>query len=245
MASIPATSKDQSFLQKHSQKLIAATFWLAIGIAYFFYLQANDLTVRDSFKQITGILTTPFVGPIIYIILYAIHPIIFFPASILTIGGGALFGYWGILWVVIGANSAAMVAYVIGRFFGGNLVSEVSGDEKEPGKQGFVEKWKSRLQENSFETVLIMRFIFLPYNLVNYLCGFLKIDWKAFLLATALGSIAGTISFTLAGVSIGDINAVIDGQAPSLDWRVLLISAVIFAISMVISRYFKRQEPSE
>ena len=241
---IKGTEK-QGFIEQHGQKLIAAGFWLAIGIAYVVYLQTNDLTVRDSFRQITGVLTQPVIGPIIYIILYAIHPIIFFPASILTIGGGALFGYWGILWVIIGANSAAMVAYVIGRFFGGNLIADATEEDTDPDKQGFVEKWKTRLQENSFETVLTMRFIFLPYNLVNYLCGFLKIDWKAFLLATALGSIAGTISFTLAGVSIGDINAVIDGQAPSLDWRVLLISAVIFGISMIISRYFKSQEKTD
>ncbi len=237
--SIPA-SKNQTFLQKHGQKLIAAAFWAAIGIAYIVYLQVNDLSVGDSFRQITGILTQPILGPIIYILLYAFHPIIFFPASILTIAGGALFGYWGILWVIIGANSAAMVAYTVGRFFGGNLIADAT-EEKKPGEQGFVEKWKTRLQENSFETVLTMRFIFLPYNVVNYLCGFLKIDWKAFLLATALGSIAGTISFTLAGVSL-DINEVIDGKAPSFDWRVLAISAVIFAISMGISRYFKSKE---
>ncbi len=241
MASSIPSSENQSFLEKHSQKLIAAAFWVAIGIAYLIYLQVNDLSVRDSFKQITGILTQPVLGPIIYILLYAFHPIIFFPASILTIAGGALFGYWGILWVILGANSAAMVAYTIGRFFGGNLIADATEDP-EKGEQGFVEKWKTRLQENSFETVLIMRFIFIPYNVVNYLCGFLKIDWKAFLLATALGSVAGTISFTLAGVSIGDIDAVIDGQTPSLDWRVLVISAVIFAISMGISRYFKSQE---
>lgn len=236
-------SEKQTFLEKHGQKLIAAAFWLILGIAYIVYLQLNDLSVRDSFKQITGILTQPILGPIIYILLYAFHPIIFFPASILTIAGGALFGYWGILWVIIGANSAAMVAYTVGRFFGGNLIADAT-DNAEKGEQGFVEKWRTRLQENSFETVLIMRFIFLPYNVVNYLCGFLKIDWKAFLLATALGSVAGTISFTLAGVSIGDIDAVIDGQAPDFDWRVLVISAVIFAISMLISRYFKSQEES-
>lgn len=48
---------------------------------------------------------------------------------------------------------------------------------------------------NSFETVLIMRFIFLPYDLVNYLAGILRIDLKAFILATLLGSIPGTIAF--------------------------------------------------
>ncbi|MEZ4595105.1 MAG: hypothetical protein R3D55_28775 [Chloroflexota bacterium] len=45
---------------------------------------------------------------------------------------------------------------------------------------GTIQRYTRRLRENSFETVLIMRLIFLPYDLVNYLSGFLKINWRAF-----------------------------------------------------------------
>jgi uncharacterized membrane protein YdjX (TVP38/TMEM64 family) len=95
------------------------------------------------------------------------------------------------------------------------------------------------MRRNSFETVLIMRFIFLPYDLVNYLAGFLRIDWKAYLLATALGSIPGTVSFVLFGASFdGDFS----GGLPSVDPRALAASVTIFLISIGLSRYFKSRE---
>ena len=58
------------------------------------------------------------------------------------------------------------------------------------------------MRDNSFETVLIMRFIFLPYDLMNYMAGFMRIHMRAFILATTLGSIPGTISFVLLGASV-------------------------------------------
>jgi len=84
-----------------------------------------------------------------------------------------------------------------------------------------------------------MRLIFLPYDFVNYLAGFLRIDLRAFLFATILGSIPGTIAFVLFGASI---EGEFDGTLPEFDSRVLIASAVIFVISLGISRYMKRRE---
>jgi predicted lipid-binding transport protein (Tim44 family) len=86
-----------------------------------------------------------------------------------------------------------------------------------------------------------MRFLFLPYDLVNYAAGLLKINYGAFLLATLLGSLPGTLAFTLAGASIeGDFT----GGVPSLNPRVLIASVVIFVASLVFSRVLKnRQRP--
>ena len=78
-----------------------------------------------------------------------------------------------------------MVAFFVGRFLGDGLLE---GERT----KGIIQRYTDRLRENSFSTVLIMRFIFLPYDLVNYLCGVLRIDWKAFLFATSIGSLPGT-----------------------------------------------------
>ena len=44
-----------------------------------------------------------------------------------------------------------------------------------------------------------MRLVYVPYDLVNYLAGFLRIGWMPFILATALGSLPDTLSFVLFG----------------------------------------------
>ena len=112
---------------------------------------------------------------------------------------------------------------------------------------GLMRRYAERMRSDSFETVMIMRFVFLPYDLVNYLAGFLRISFRPFILATILGSIPGTISFTLLGATLSPAaiqDLFVTGQLPSLDYRVLLASAIMFVVSLALSRYFKRREQS-
>lgn len=100
-------------------------------------------------------------------------------------------------------------------------------------------RYAQRLRENGFESVLMMRLVYVPYDLVNYLAGSLKISWMPFILATALGSLPGTLSFVLFGASIeGDFT----GEMPGLDPRILLASALIFAASLLLSMYLKHRD---
>jgi len=85
---------------------------------------------------------------------------------------------------------------------------------------------------------MIMRFIFLPYDAVSYLAGFLKIHYWPFILATALGSIPGTIAFVGFGASIERF----DGAIPQLNPVTLGFSIAIFIVSIALSRIFKKRE---
>ncbi len=104
--------------------------------------------------------------------------------------------------VVVASNLSAMVAYTIGRFFGAGILDQSASS-------GVLQSYADRMRRNSFETVLIMRFIFLPYDLVSYFSGFLRIRWQGFLLATALGSIphrrAAAVERHDAGSRRGDV----------------------------------------
>lgn len=226
-----------SWLGRHWQKLVALGLWAGILAAYRGYAVANGLGPVEAVGQLIQLMQTNAFGPLIYILLYALRPLLFFSSVLLTLAGGFIFGpVWGILYTVIAANTSAMVAYVVGYYFGQGLLADDGSNNK---SGGVIQRYAARMRKDSFETVLIMRFIFLPYDLVNYLAGFLRIDWKAFLLATALGSIPGTISFILFGAAIeGDF----DGTIPSLNPRVLAISVTLFVVSLLLSRYFKRRE---
>lgn len=222
-----------SFLARYWQRLVALLLWGGLFLAYQWYTSANDLGPLAALRQLIEFMQSSLFGPLIYIGIYALRPLLFFPATLITLAGGYIFGpFWGVVYTVLGSNASAMVAYWVGRFFGQGVL-----DQEE--SEGVIQRYARRMRNNSFETVLIMRFVFLPYDLVNYLAGFLRIDWKAFLLATVLGSVPGTISFVLAGASIeGDLTSGI----PSLDPKVLLMSAAIFVVSLALSRYFKSRE---
>jgi uncharacterized membrane protein YdjX (TVP38/TMEM64 family) len=140
---------------------------------------------------------------------------------------------------VIGSNISAMFAYFIGRYFGQGLIKNDRDKQT-----NVVQRYADRLRRNSFETVMIMRFIFLPYDLVNYLCGFLRINWRPFLLATALGSIPGTIAFVAFGASVDLSRLDTQGIPPPNPW-VLGFGVLILVVSIAISRYFKSRETGQ
>lgn len=223
-----------SFFQRHWTKGIALIFWLIVVGSYYWYTRQNNLTLADSVNGIADLLTNSLFGPLFYIVIYAIRPLLFFPATVLTLLGGFLFGPIGILYTIVGSNSSAMVTFGIGWFFGQNMFDNGEGT-------GIIQRYTQRMRENSFETVLIMRLIFLPYDLVNYASGFLKINWQAFLVATAVGSVPGTVSFVLLGASFGTLDELLAGDV-RLNPVTVISSVVIIGVSIALSRYVKKRE---
>ncbi len=223
-----------SFLQQHGAKLVAILFWGSVVGGYYVYANVNNLTLADSLQLVVTFLTGTLLGPVFYIVIYALRPLLFFPATILTLLGGFLFGPIGILWTVIGSNASALLAYTVGRYFGqGVLENEESS--------GLIQQYTQRMRQNSFETVLIMRLLFLPYDLVNYAAGFLKIKWQPFILATAIGSVPGTISFVLLGGSFGTLDALVAGEV-QVNPLTLVLSVALILVSIGLSRFIKRRE---
>jgi uncharacterized membrane protein YdjX (TVP38/TMEM64 family) len=86
-----------------------------------------------------------------------------------------------------------------------------------------------------------MNLLFLPFDLINYLAGFLRIAFRPFLLATIVGSLPGIVGCVLLGSSIMlDMEA--DFMLPTLHPGSLVVSLVVLAISVVLSRVLKRRE---
>ena len=134
---------------------------------------------------------------------------------------------------LIGATEAAWSIFAYVGSERGAPVDAAVGE-----RRSFVATWSARLRDNSFETVFIMRLVFLPSDLVNSACGALRIRWAPFLLATALGSLPGTISFVLLGASLERVDQGIDGINP---WAVVA-GVTIFVIGIVVSRVLGKQQ---
>lgn len=196
------------WFKRNGSKLVALAVWVALVAAYWRYTSVNALTPLQTVQQLTGFLAVNNLGVAIYVLLYMLRPAIFFPAALLTLAAGYLYGpIFGTIIVIVASNLSSMVAYFMGRFFGAGIVAN-SVDS------GVLHRYSERMRRNSFETVLVMRFIFLPYDLVSYFSGFLHVKWQGFFLATVLGSIPGTISFILFGAAI---EGQFTGELPGLD----------------------------
>lgn len=226
------TTADKTFIRRNGQKITALLFWVGLVALYQWYAASNGLSPLQVVQQLLDFMKNGMRGVLIYVILYAVRPLILFPSTVLTLAGGFVFGpVLGVLYTIIASNISSTIAFYVGRFFGEGLL-------KDDGSDGWIQRYARRMRENSFETVMVMRFIFLPYDAVSYLAGFLKIRYWAFILATALGSIPGTIAFVGFGASVESF----DGAIPQLNPVTLGFSVAIFIVSLALSRMFKKRE---
>ena len=225
-------SSAKSWIREHVQKLAALFFWVLLIAAFQLYAKSNELSSWQVAQRMLNFLMDGFWGPLVYIVLYAVRPLILFPATILSLAGGFVFGpVLGVIYTIIASNISSTIAFFVGHYFG-------VGTFKDDGSDNLIQRYARRMRDNSFETVMIMRFIFLPYDAVSYLAGFLRIKYWPFILATALGSIPGTIAFIGFGASIERF----DGALPKLNPVTLGFSFVIFIVSIALSRIFKKRE---
>jgi uncharacterized membrane protein YdjX (TVP38/TMEM64 family) len=131
--------------------------------------------------------------------LYIIRPLIFFPATLLTTLSGALFGpAWGIAYTMVGENLSANISFLVGRYFGKNVMQELIARNR------VIPFFDRRIYENQFLSILILRLFFLPFDLVGFMAGFRHLRQLDFALGTFLGIIPGLVTFVLLGSSLVD-----------------------------------------
>ena len=219
------------------QRGVVVAVWLAAIVAWQVHQRSTGMSTIDSGQRFIDTVGSSWWGVFAFLLVYLARPLVLFPASVLTVVGGILFGpVLGVVVVVVAANASAMVAYGVGRLLGRPPGErDVTGDDA-----SVARRWASRMRDHSFETVLVMRLLFLPFDAVNYLAGMLRLRWLPFLLATALGSLPGTVSFVLLGASLDRVDEGIGG----IDTTVLIAGGVIFVVSLVLARILRRRQPT-
>ena len=210
-------------MTKAPTKVFLFALWstvVCLAIYIYFSRESSIIGIAETLKGF--IRQSGFWGPLIYVTAYAFRSLIFFPASILTIAAGVLFGPWlGILLTMIGENISANISFVVGRYFTADLLKYLNT------KKRFVPRLTCKIQDNGFLTVLIMRLTFLPFDLVGYSSGMCNIKQKDFALATVIGTIPGLLTFVFLGGSL-------------LDFRYLILAAAFLTIGLTVSFWLKK-----
>lgn len=219
-------------IKSAAPKIIAGIFWVTLIYSFQHYKITNGLSYQDMLFMLLDFFTSTVWGPVVYMVLYAIRPLILFPATLLTALSGALFGlWWGILYTVIGENASANFAYWIGRFFGKDLKLEDS----------IIGNWVEKLRINSFEAVLLMRLFYFPFDLTNYGSGVVKAKWREYFMATLIGIMPGLTTFVALGAAVDLEEFRTMGLSfDAFDPKYLALSVTIFVVSLFLSRQLKR-----
>ncbi len=138
-------------------------------------------------------------APLIYIVVYTIRPILFFPTLLLNLSAGILFGpALGIVMVLVGGLGCATFCYILGRYGGGYWLLSTFGG-----------KWGDKLTnylvgEGSFTKMLWLRTVpIFPYDPISIIAGSVKLSYRIFAFGTLLGMLPGAIAYNLLSDSFG------------------------------------------
>ena len=218
--------------KRQAPKIIAVVIWIAALVALNQYQTSQGLTTTEAAIWMFDFIALTFWGPLLYILLYAIRPVTFFPATALTILSGIFFGFlWGTVLTVIAATLAAAVAYVVGRWFATSLRLEDSA----------LGNSVTALRENTFSAVLIMRLIFIPFDLLSYAAGILQTKFIPFITATFIGIMLGTATFVSIGASLNVEEFRTNGFSFDLfEPQFLVLSGLILLASLTVAKILKR-----
>ncbi len=129
---------------------------------------------------------------------------------------------------------SAAFAYLLGKIFGKKLLrGNASG--------GILTELKDKANEAPFMTILSARLLFFPFDLVNYISGFLRINFKGFFLATLIGIIPGASVFILAGAAFQNEKITSFSDAiRGIDITMLYYAAGLFIITIILAKVLKK-----
>ena len=132
-------------------------------------------------------------GPVVFMLIYAIGTVLFFPGSLITLAGGALFGpIWGTLYNLTGATLGATLAFLIARYLAGDWVEQKTA--------GRLRQIKEGVETEGWRFVAFVRLVPLfPFNVLNYALGLTRIRLFHYMLASWLCMLPGALAYTWLG----------------------------------------------
>lgn len=136
-------------------------------------------------------------GMVVFALVYAASVVAFVPASILTVGAGAIYGLWpGTAVVVGGASLGAYLSFLLARgALRDRVRSWAEGNERFRALDGAVAREGGKI-------VFLVRLApIFPFTYINYLFGLTGIRTGTYVVATVAGMIPGTIAYVYVGAA--------------------------------------------
>ena len=214
-------------------KLVAA----AIGLVALVVLgRAAGAHIQDFAQWVDGL---GFWGPTVFVLGYAIAVVAFVPASLLTLGAGAIFGIaHGVIYVFVAATIGSCLAFLVSRYLARSAV-----EKKLEGMPKFSAIDRA-VEAEGLKIVFLLRLTpAVPFNLLNYALGLTRVRFADYGIAS-IGMLPGTLLYVYSGKLAGDVAAVAGNPAVARGWgyySVLALGLVAtLAVTMVVTRSARR-----
>lgn len=173
------------------------------------------------------------------LLVFLVRPLLLFPISVLVVSTGALLGSpWALALAWLGQLISAASAYVLARL--------LRPRSRTPLPERFSH-WQAHAQAHGFQTILLMRLTLVPFDLTNFGAAWMRIDWRHFLSASAIGILPSNWALCSFGLAI-QWSALLEGSAHIdsgllVQPQVLAFSAVLLVLSLTAARWANRRKP--
>lgn len=222
-----------------SRAWIIALVILLIGLFFAFdigrFLSLNALkTSRD------GLLQSYQAKPLLIIAIYATAYIVITAlslpgAAIMTLAGGAIFGFWiGLPVVLVSATIGATLAFLAARFVLQDFVQNRFGDRLTAINAG-VEK------DGAFYLFTLRLVPIFPFFLINLLMGLTSIKTSTYFWVSLVGMAAGSAVYVNAGTQLASLTSLSGILSPALIGSFALLGIFPWLTKWTLSALKTRQ----
>jgi len=200
--------------------------------------------LHETVRWMTDIQSAGWIGWLLFIALYAGSCLVFMPGSILTLGAGAIYGFWeGVVLVLIGNGVGAFLSLLITRYLLKDWAAKYFAKSKK------LLALQTAVEKEGWKIVCLTHLSpVMPFSLINYAYGLTNISVTEFLLATEIGSIPSTFIYVYLGTFLGNLAKIGPEirQHSVLEWLlqgmgVLATIAVTIYVSRVTSQILKQR----
>jgi uncharacterized membrane protein YdjX (TVP38/TMEM64 family) len=168
---------------------------------------------------------------VMFVLAYICATVLLIPGSILTLAAGFVFGLpLGVALVSAGSVTGATAAFLVGRFFARDWVTE---------RIAALPKFRAldtATRREGFAIVFLARLSPLfPFNLLNYGLGITGVGLRDYFFASWIGMLPGTVLYVYIGTLAQNLAELGSGEiGAGTAGRVLLVAGFVATIALTI-----------
>ncbi|MEH8169561.1 FAD-dependent oxidoreductase [Aeromonas veronii] len=173
---------------------------------------------------------------LLFVLIYVLSTALSLPgASLLTLGGSAVFGVaWGLLLVSFASSIGATLAFLSARFLLRDWVMTRFGDKLTTFQAGMA-------KEGAFYLLSLRLIPIFPFFLVNLLMGLTPIRVSTYYWVSQLGMLPGTFVYVLAGSELGQLTSTGNILSPGLMVALTLLGLMPWLVKKLTAKLAQRR----
>ena len=209
-------------------------FWGCLIVIGIILCQVQFDLIQTIPKLIQWIESLGIIGMSLFVLVYILACILLIPGSPLTVGAGAVFGFWkGLILVSVGSTLGAAAAFLISRYLTREFI------ERKLNKSHKFSAMDMAITREGWKIIFLARLSpIIPFFLLNYALGLTKIRLHTYIISSWAGMIPGTVLYTYIG-SLG--KTILTAKRSPIDWVYLGIGLIAtVSVTVLISRIAKK-----